>query len=177
MRGNVVQEGGLNIVGSEVISAEFAESLVKGEPVELNGGTSFMENTTKLANPSTLPSNTGYGASFSPDGAYLAVAHEYSPFITIYKRSGDVFTKLANPSTLPSNTGYGTSFSPDGAYLAVTHSTSPFITIYKGQLKFFASKIQNLYYLIDGASLGITKQAGSIGETKQVVKVLGYETP
>ena len=219
MRGNVVQNEGLNIVGSEVISAEFAESLVKGEPVELND-VLLMENLTKLANPSVLPIGTGRGASFSPDGTYLAVAHDSSPFITIYKRNVDVFTKLANPSALPKSTGYGASFSPDGTYLAVAHATSPFITIYKrngdvftkladpsalpkstgygasfspdgtylvvahiispfiaiykAPLKPFASKIQNLAYLTDGASLGITKQAGSIGETKQVVKVVGW---
>jgi hypothetical protein len=84
----------------------------------------------KLTNPSTLPTSTGRGTSFSPDGAYLAVAHATSPFITIYKRSGDTFTKLADPSILPPGTGYGTAFSTDGAYLAVAHATSPFITIY-----------------------------------------------
>ena len=219
MRGNVVQEGGLNIVGSEVISVEFAESLVKGEPVEIKDVLE-MENPTKLADPSTLPAGDGSGAAFSPDGTYLAVANSTSPFITIYKRSGDTFVKLDNPSTLPTGNGKGTAFSPDGTYLAVSHSnssritiykrsgdtftkladpsalptsigngtafspdgtylavahsSSPFITIYKAPLKTFASKIQNLAYLTDGASLGITKQAGSIGETKQVVKVVGW---
>ena len=176
MRGQVVQEGGLNIVGSEVISAEFAESLVKGEPVEIKDAP-VMENPTKLADPSTLPTGTGRGATFPLDGTYLAVAHDTSPFITIYKRSGDVFTKLANPSALPTGTGRGATFPLDGTYLAVAHSTSPFITIYKAPLRPFASKIQNLAYLTDGASLGITKQAGGIGETKQVVKVVGYAIP
>ena len=219
MRGNVVQEGGLNIVGSEVISVEFAESLVKGEPVEIKDvlemenptkladpsslpiggayGASFSPDSTylavahsttpyitiykrsgdvftKLADPSSLPAGNGYGTTFSPDGIYLAVAHYTSPFITIYKRSGDTFTKLADPSALPTSIGNGTAFSPDGTYLAVAHSSSPFITIYKAPLKTFASKIQNLAYLTDGASLGITKQAGSIGETKQGVKVVGW---
>ncbi len=87
---------------------------------------------TKLPNPDVLPTGTGYSCSFSPDNNYLAVAHENSPFITIYKRNGDTFTKLSNPANRP--TGYaGTdcSFSPDNNYLAVTHDSSPFITIYK----------------------------------------------
>ena len=42
---------------------------------------------TKLANPSTLPSNTAYGCAFSPDGSLLAVAHTNSPYITVYDTS------------------------------------------------------------------------------------------
>ena len=45
-------------------------------------------------------------------GAYMSVAHYTSPYITIYKRSGDTFTKLADPSDLPASTGYSVSFSP-----------------------------------------------------------------
>jgi WD40 repeat protein len=78
-----------------------------------------------------LPPVTVNGLSYSPDGTYLAVGHDGSPFITIYKRSGDTFTKLTNPATLPANFANGVAFSPDGTYLAVAHSTSPFITIYK----------------------------------------------
>ena len=86
---------------------------------------------TKLADPATLPTNTGRGCTFSPDGTYLSVAHDTSPFITIYKRSCDVFTKLTNPSTLPAHTARDCAFSPDGTYLSVAHETSPYITIYK----------------------------------------------
>jgi hypothetical protein len=84
----------------------------------------------KLTDPSTLPTGIGRGTAFSPDGVYLSVAHDSSPYITIYKRSGDVFTKLTNPSTLPTGAGYGTAFSPDGVYLSVAHDSSPYITIY-----------------------------------------------
>ena len=90
-----------------------------------------MDVFTKLTNPSALPTGTGSGCSFSTDGVYLAIAHNISPFITIYKRSGDTFTKLTNPSTLPTGTGNGCSFSTDGVYLAISHATSPYITIYK----------------------------------------------
>ena len=62
---------------------------------------------------------------------YLSVAHLSSPYITIYKRSGDTFTKLSDPSSLPAGDGSGCAFSPDGAYLAVSHANSPYITIYK----------------------------------------------
>jgi hypothetical protein len=92
----------------------------------------FSDTPVKLADPATLPTGNGIGTTFSPDGQYLAAAHDSSPFITIYKRSGDTFTKLADPATLPTGNGIGTTFSPDGQYFAAAHITSPFITIYKG---------------------------------------------
>src|SRR5690606_37368314 len=67
---------------------------------------------------------------FDPTGTYLAVAHEGSPYITIYKCDGDTFTKADNPSTLPTGMGNNCAFDPTGTYLAVTHDNSPYITIY-----------------------------------------------
>ena len=96
----------------------------------MEGGAS-LDVPDKLTDPATLPTGSGYGAAFSPDGSHLAVAHNYSPYITIYKRSGDTFTKLADPATLPTSSASGAAFSPDGTYLAVTHNNSPYITIYK----------------------------------------------
>ena len=62
---------------------------------------------------------------------YLAVAHATTPYLTIYKRSGDVFTKLLDPSTLPTGIGYGCIFSSDGNYMVLAHFTTPYVTIYK----------------------------------------------
>ncbi|HEY7805262.1 MAG TPA: hypothetical protein VIC30_12635, partial [Orrella sp.] len=84
-------------------------------------------------NPAVLHAGNGLGVAFSTDGTYMAVAHVTTPFITIYKRSGDVFTKLANPAVLPAQHCNGVAFSTDGTYMAVAHTTTPFITIYVGQ--------------------------------------------
>ncbi len=62
---------------------------------------------------------------------FLAVAHVGSPFVTNYKRAGDVFTKLANPATLPTGVAEAVSFPGDAIYLAVGHNVSPNLTIYK----------------------------------------------
>ena len=51
-------------------------------------------------------------ASARKSGTYLAVAHNSSPYITIYKRNGDTFTKLSDPATLPTDEGRGVAFSP-----------------------------------------------------------------
>ncbi len=105
----------------------FGEDITKGSPVVVK----IDFDPTKLADPSTLPASHGRGCAFDPTGTYLAVACNSSPYITIYKRSGDTFTKLANPATLPASTGWGCAFDPTGTYLAVAHYGSPYITIYK----------------------------------------------
>ncbi len=69
----------------------FGEDITKGSPVVVK----IDFDPTKLANPATLPTGYALDCAFDPTGTYLAVAHNNSPYITIYKRSGDAFTKLA----------------------------------------------------------------------------------
>jgi 6-phosphogluconolactonase (cycloisomerase 2 family) len=102
------------------------KGIATGSGVELDGNEKFF---IKLPDPSELPTGTGYGTTFSPDGVYLAVAHYSSPRITIYKRDGDTFTKLDNPNVLPAHTSYSIAFSPDGIYMAVANDGYSRITI------------------------------------------------
>ena len=51
-------------------------------------------NIAKIANPSTLPTGDGLGASWSSDGVYLAIAHNTSPYVSVYKSA-----LLFDPST------------------------------------------------------------------------------
>ena len=76
------------------------------------------------------PEGLGNGCAFSYDGTYLAVAHFNSPYITVYKRTGDAFAKVS-ALTAVEGIGRGCAFSYDGTYLAVAHSNSPYITVYK----------------------------------------------
>ena len=65
-------------------------------------------------------------------GCQPPVAHTNSPYITIYKRDGDMFNKLPNPAALPPNVCYGVAWSPDRVHLILTHTdNSPYVTIYK----------------------------------------------
>ena len=48
-------------------------------------GGSLLAGPVKIADPATLPAGNGLGAAFSPDGRYLAVAENLSPYITIYQ--------------------------------------------------------------------------------------------
>jgi len=51
-------------------------------------------NWTKVTDPATQPTGQGYGIAFSPDRAYMAVAHTTTPFLTIYMVNGDPVTNI-----------------------------------------------------------------------------------
>lgn len=87
---------------------------------------------TKLPNP-TNPQGNVNGVAFSPDGQFLALAHDLSSFITIYQNNIFSFTKVSGPiaADLPAQSAFGVAWSPDGRYLAVAYTNSPFITVYK----------------------------------------------
>lgn len=78
----------------------------------------------KLSDPITIPTDAplnggGPSCAWSPNGEYLAVNSNSSPFVTIYQRQGVTFTKLADPGTLPSNAARASAWSPDGQFLAL----------------------------------------------------------
>jgi len=81
----------------------------------------------------------------------IAVAHNTSPFISVYPWNGSGFiingsgfgTKYADPGTLPTGNGTGVAFSPSGADIAVAHSTSPFISVYPWSGSGFGTKYAN----------------------------------
>ena len=41
---------------------------------------------------------------------YIAVAHDVSPYISVYPWSSGFGTKYADPATLPTGTGFGVAF-------------------------------------------------------------------
>jgi len=84
----------------------------------------------------------------------LAVAHEITPFVTIYDQDIDTFTKLTNPAVLPASDGRGVAFSSDDTYMAVAHFNTPFITIYKRDVDVF-TKLPNPAVLPAGNGLGV----------------------
>jgi hypothetical protein len=153
--------GGEDVSGQTEEIIEFADDIDAYDPVYV------MLYMSKLPDPSTLPTSIGNGASFSPDGTYLAIVHNTSPYVTIYKRDGDTFTKLANPSTLPTSTALGASFSPDGAYLAIAHASSPYVIIYKNKPQAYKSTGNGDW--LNGSKVGYAKESGSAGQSKKVV--------
>lgn len=85
--------------------------------------------------PATIPmvfaSVGAETAFFGGPSSILAIATETTPYIYLYKRTGDSFVKLPNPTSLPPNSAYNIAFSPDGIFMAVTHGQSPSFSLYK----------------------------------------------
>ena len=161
----ITRRGGgiLKIAGQTEEIVKFGEAINKYDPVCVKFG------GTKLSNPPTLPTSHAHGVAFDPTGMYLAVAHDSSPYITIYKRIGDTFTKLSNPSTLPAGSGNEVAFDPTGMYLAVAHSRSPYITIYAAIASCF--KTNSISDVSIAEKAGYAKESGIAGEYKKIVVI------
>ncbi|WP_427050366.1 tail fiber protein [Paenibacillus sp. TC-CSREp1] len=115
--------------GEVVINGQLQQAVTYGETISANDPITLQNRLTGASIPAL--NAVGRSAQYSEDGIYLAAAPGTSPYLAIYKISGNVYTQLPNPSTLPTGTPYAVSWSPDGTYLVVCHNISPFITIYK----------------------------------------------
>lgn len=111
---------------------------------------------TKLTNPSTLPTGAGNDADYANDGQVFAVAHDTSPYVSIYSIAGSMYTKLANPPNLPAGNANGVDFSDDSAYLAVAHATTPFVTIYRRGSANTFTKLPNPSQLPASTAYGVS---------------------
>ena len=107
----------------------------------------------KLADPANVPSGYSYSTAWSPNGEFLAVAYNASPYIIIYQRTSANFIKLTDPGTLPTGIAHSAAWSPNGEFLAVAHSVSPYITIYQRSGTTF-TKLANPGTLPAGAGNG-----------------------
>jgi 6-phosphogluconolactonase (cycloisomerase 2 family) len=89
--------------------------------------------TSKLADPSILPTGKCNGADFHPDRTYIAFVCDTSPFLFVYNfdNATPAFgTKLADPSVLPTANPTDVKFSPNGNYIAVSNDNSPFVEVW-----------------------------------------------
>lgn len=136
-----------------VISTEIEDGKTK-KKVRKKDDTTSGKKHTKNPDPVVLPTGIAWDITWSADSVYLAVAHEVTPYVTIYKLASDVLTKLANPGTLPTGIGKGVAFSEDTTYLTVTHTTTPFVTIYKRAADVF-TKLTNPATLPTGNGNGV----------------------
>jgi len=91
----------------------------------------------KIANPTSLPSDTAKGVSFGTDPVtgytYLAVAvQHYIDSLEIFVRlSGDTFNNVGLASIGSDSAGISVSFTSDGVYLAFGYSLYPYCTVFK----------------------------------------------
>lgn len=64
------------------------------------------------------------------DNTYLAVGHDSTPYISLYKNTAGTFSIQDNPDINPTGRVSALAFDPTDSYLAVGHQTSPYITVY-----------------------------------------------
>ncbi|KAA8750133.1 hypothetical protein [Paenibacillus sp. UASWS1643] len=116
--------GEVEIPGQTEMTVTYSEDIAQGDMVRM-----YTPPLELLPALSTTPPAASIGIAMTND--YMAVGSNATPFLLIYKRSGDVFTKLANPSVLPGGIPNGLAFSPNGDYLYVGVNGSPYFMIYK----------------------------------------------
>ena len=129
------------------------DDITKNSPIVQREYGKIEDGLQALPEPDVLPVGFCWGCAFSSDSVYLATVYESSPYITVYKRTGDVFVNLSTPSVLPGGRGLYCAFSPDGSYLAVVSQNSPYLTVYKRNGDTFI-KLPNPSALPPGASNG-----------------------
>jgi WD40 repeat protein len=72
---------------------------------------------------------------------FLAVAHNTTPYFTVYNFSSLGFgAKFSNPATLPTNAGYAVSFTNNGRDILVGHATTPYVSAYPWSASGFGTK-------------------------------------
>ena len=64
---------------NEITEGRAFENITKADAIMFKKMGIWEDGANKINNPSTLPANNGISAAFSPDGTYLAVAHDTSP--------------------------------------------------------------------------------------------------
>jgi 6-phosphogluconolactonase (cycloisomerase 2 family) len=130
-------------------------------------GTTFAKVTTgdssQFADAASLPASNSSEAAFSYDGRYLAVAHNTTPFVSVYTVNGTNFDKITGGDSsqfvdaagLPTGNGTGVQFSRDGLHMAVSHTTTPFVSIYTPGTNEF-TKLSNPATLPDGNGTAVS---------------------
>lgn len=86
------------------------------------------ETKEQFSLPDDININIGK-ASFTPDGRYLALPLQSSPYLIIYDTSTMPFTRV-DISTINTVTHWAVAFSPDGKYMAVSLGSSPYGVVY-----------------------------------------------
>lgn len=105
---------------------------------------------------SALVTAGNYGdVVFSNDNKFLAVPFSSSPFLKIFKRTGDNLDAQTLNGTIP-NYGLSADFSPDGQFLAVGHSNTPYLSIFKVDSSGVWQKLGNPSVLPGNASNSVS---------------------
>lgn len=116
----------------------------------------------KLPDLASYPPQNPDSLAYSGTDTYLAVGLQYSPFLELYKRSGDILTKITSPSGgLPTGRGYSISWAGDSHFAVSSAASTPFVHIYKKGAGDSFSKLPNLSPIPPYASASIFSPDGT----------------
>jgi len=91
-----------------------------------------MKSFTKLSNLSPLPEGGVNAIAWDSTGTYLALAMSATPYVRIYKRTGDSFARLNTAIDFnPAGNCRDIKYSNSDQYLAVSTDAAPFVIVYK----------------------------------------------
>lgn len=116
--------GEVEIPGQTEMTVTYSEEIAQGDMVRM-----YTPPIELLPALSTAPPGPSIGIAMGND--YIAVGTNASPYLMLYKRSGDTFNKLANPSVLPGSIPNALAFSPNADYLYVGVGSAPYLLVYK----------------------------------------------
>lgn len=133
----------------------------------------------KVAEPAVPLPGTVRSLSFDSSGKLLAVGHEGSPYLTVYKVSGEFLERFDNPQPIPSSSVYGVVFDPSSSHLFLAENAGS-ITDYQvtewGDHTIYGindNSVETLYNLIVGGTtgFGVALSNGAYGEEKKVLRI------
>lgn len=125
--GSTVTDVALNPAG-DAVAVSFSSFGPYIHVYPWNSSTGF---GSKFANPATLPASSANAVAFNPAGTSIAIAHQTSPFVSVYPWSVSGFgTKYGNAGGSPiASTGRGVTFSADAIF--TSEDTTPFIRAWR----------------------------------------------
>lgn len=107
---------------------------------------------TKIADPAIVPAGAVPSIEWSPNGSYVAMCNNGTPYVHAYNWTGSAFgSKFANPASTPNGFGTRAKFTPNGSHLVVLYNASPYIAIYNWSAAGFGTRLANI---TTGAPLG-----------------------
>lgn len=97
---------------------------------------------TKYADPTILPTGSGYSIAFHPSGTAIAITHFGSPYVSVYEFGpGGFGAKYADLTTLVAATGVN--FTRNGDII-LTYGSSPYVAAYQWGSSGFGTKYPDL---------------------------------
>lgn len=94
---------------------------------------SLDQSTNTVSYDGSLTPVTGAGnwIAAANDAKTVVVAHNTSPFMSVFKEEGGVWTKMLEPDIPAKANAQSCTISEDGKHVAITYATTPYLALYR----------------------------------------------